>query len=77
MSYDLKAKDLTEYGFRIDKADSIDTARAIFIEMVNNFDFKSKQQSYIDQAKSFSRSKRDFNKWAWNIILSSQGLGVI
>jgi hypothetical protein len=76
MSYDLKAKDLTSYGHAIDAAPSLEEAKSIFIEMVESFDFKSKQKLYITEAKVFSKSKRHFTQWAWNIILSSEGLGV-
>lgn len=76
MSYDLKAKDLTSYGHAIDAAASLEEAKAIFIEMVESFDFKSKQKLYITEAKIFAKSKRHFTQWAWNIILSSEGLGV-
>lgn len=76
MGYDLKAKDLTSYGHAIDAAASIEEAKSIFIEMVESFDFKSKQKLYITEAKIFSKSKRHFTRWTWNIILSSQGLGV-
>lgn len=72
----IKGKDLTSYGFDIDKAASLDEARNIFIQMVQDFDFKSKQQLYIQEAKTFSKSKRHFTVWAWNIILSSEGLKV-
>ncbi len=76
MAYDLKAKDLTPYGYAIDAAPTLEEAKSIFIEMVENFDFKSKQKLYITQAKMFSKSKQNFAQWTWNIILSSQGLGV-
>ena len=76
MSYDLKAKDLTSFGHAIDAAASLDEAKSIFIEMVESFDFKSKQKLYITQAKMFSKSKQNFAQWTWNIILSSEGLGV-
>lgn len=77
MSYDLKAKDLTSYGHAIDAASTIEEAKSIFIEMVESFDFKKKQKLYITKAKVISwKSKQEFNEWAWNIILSSEGLGV-
>lgn len=76
MSYNLKAKDLTSYGHAINAASSIQEAKTIFIEMVENFDFKSKQKRYITEAKIFSKSKAHFSQWAWNIILKSEGLGV-
>tara|TARA_R110000868_G_C10736754_1_gene752049 strand:+ start:42 stop:272 length:231 start_codon:yes stop_codon:yes gene_type:complete len=76
MSYDLKAKDLTSYGRAIDAASTIEEAKSIFIEMVENFDFKSKQKRYITEAKIFSKSKLHFSQWTWNIILKSEGLGV-
>lgn len=76
MAYDLKAKDLTHFGHAIDDAATLEEAKSIFIEMVENFDFKSKQKLYITEAKVFSKSKRQFTQWTWNIILSSQGLGV-
>ena len=76
MTYDLQASDLTHFGKAIDEAATVDEAKSIFIEMVENFDFKSKQKLYITQAKLFDKSKRQFVSWAWNIILSSQGLGI-
>lgn len=77
MAYDLQASDLTSFGHQIAEANSLEEARSIFIEMVNNFDFKSKQKLYITEATVFSKSKRHFVSWAWNIILSAQGLGVV
>lgn len=77
MTYNLQAKDLTNFGHKIAEANTIEEAKNIFIEMVNNFDFKSKQKLYITEATIFNKSKRHFINWAWNIILSAQGLGVI
>lgn len=77
MAYDLQAKDLTDFGHRIADAKTVEEAKAIFIEMVNNFDFKSKQKLYVTEATVFNKSKRHFVNWAWNIILSAQGLGVV
>ena len=76
MAYDLRASDLTQFGHAISDANTVEEAKAIFIDMVNNFDFKSKQKLYIMEATVFNKSKRHFVQWAWNIILSSQGLGV-
>ena len=77
MAYDLKASDLTHFGHSITDAKTVEEAKEIFIEMVNNFDFKSKQKLYITEAQVFNKSKRHFVQWAWNIILSAQGLGVV
>lgn len=77
MTYNLQAKDLTTFGHQIADANTIEDAKNIFIEMVNNFDFKSKQKLYITEATVFNKSKRHFVQWAWNIILSAQGLGVV
>lgn len=77
MAYDLQATDLTSFGHSIAEANTLEEARSIFIEMVSNFDFKSKQKLYITEATVFNKSKRHFVNWAWNIILSAQGLGVV
>ena len=73
MAYDLKASDLTSFGHAINDAKTVEEAKSIFIEMVNNFDFKSKQKLYITEATVFNKSKRHFVNWAWNIILSDKG----
>lgn len=70
-------KDLTSYGHAIDKAATLEEARALFIEMCEQFDFKDKQAAYIREAKEYNKPKKRFTMWAWNIILSSQGLKVI
>ena len=77
MTYDLQASDLTHFAKAIHEANTIEEAKTIFIEMVENFDFKSKKKMYIAQATTYNKSKNHFVTWAWNIILSSQGLGVV
>lgn len=77
MAYNLQAKDLTSFGQAIAKANTLEEARSIFIEMVNNFDFKKQQKLYITKATVFNKSKRQFVEWAWSIILSSEGLGAM
>jgi hypothetical protein len=72
----LECKDLTEFGHQIDKAPDLESARKIFLDMVDAFDFKSKKALYTTQAKTFNKNKKHFTAWAWNIILSSEGLGV-
>ena len=71
-----KCKDLTSYGHAIDKAPDLHTARQLFLEMVEQFDFKAKKASFTHQAKTFQGNHRKFTQWAWNIILSSEGLAV-
>lgn len=72
-----QCKDLTSYGHAIDGAADLAEARNIFIDMCNAFDFKAKRDAYIREAKAFDKSKKRFTIWAWNIILSSEGLNVI
>lgn len=72
-----KGKDLSSYGIAIDKAQTLEEARSIFIDMVNNFGFKDKQKLYIDQAQQFRGTKQRFTVWAWNVILSGEGHKVI
>jgi hypothetical protein len=76
MTEAFKCKDLTSYGHAIDKAADLIEARKLFIEMVEQFDFKAKKASFIHQAKTFQGNHRRFTQWAWNIILSSEGLAV-
>lgn len=72
----LKCQDLTSFGHAIDKAKDLNEARQLFLDMVDQFDFKSKKAVFTHQAKTFKGDKRRFTTWAWNIILSSEGLAV-
>ena len=70
----LQCKDLTEYGHRISQSNNVESAKQVFIEMVEAFDFKSKQKLSIQKALHQPMSHAKFTQWAWDIILKSQGL---
>lgn len=72
-----KGQDLSSYGHAINDAPDLHTARQIFLEMVSKFNFKTKQDKIIREAKSFDKSHKRFVQWSWNIILSGEGLAVL
>lgn len=72
-----RGKNLNEYGHAIAAAPTLEEARALFIEMVEQFDFKSKKDTFIREARAFTGHRRKFGLWSWNIILSDMGLAVL
>ena len=73
----MEYKNLSAYGHSIAQAPDLETAKSTFVDMVNNFNFKGKREQFIREARDFTGNKVRFVKWAWDIILSSEGLKVL
>ncbi len=68
-------RDLTDYARAVDASTSVAEAQRNMIELIDQFQHKSKQDMFkVFAAKR--RSKPALQKWAWDLVLVGDGLKV-
>lgn len=69
-------KDLTEYARSVDKAATVAEAQQAMQQLIDQFDYKGKQQLF-SRFVEIKHNKTRLQKWAWDLVLIGNGQKVI